>query len=239
MARPQPETVAPADSCWPGRRRAWGMGSCQEIEPRSVFVARLTRFRRHRAGRPKASAGPNRRGRCGPGVEPVGCCGSATFPMDPRRLRRCPDDEHPGAAGDRLAPQPHCRRRRARAGGRLPAAGRPRPEIRAGTKRLWVPYEAALVASGREQATDTWLRTQMARGTGPADHPLALSPRARQKRWDGRILPSLVGCKTVRLGLRRGIRPRGPHLIVADRSQPDRQHSPADRRGLYGDPRRS
>jgi acetolactate synthase-1/2/3 large subunit len=85
-----------------------------------------------------------------------------------------------------------------------------------------------------EQRRIPVLMNGMARGTVPADHPLAFS-RARSKALAEADVAVVVGVPMdFRLGF-GGVFGPETQLIVADRAQPDRDHPRPIAAGLYGD----
>ena len=205
----------------------WGMGSLQEID-HVPFVAPLTRF---------AATAPSAEAVSGLIDEALRATVGARsgvafidFPMD-HVFSVAADDGHPGALTDLPAPPRPDGDALERAAGLLAAAQR--PVIMAGTNVWWGHAEAALLRLA-EQRRIPVLMNGMARGTVPADHPLAFS-RARSKALGQADVAVVVGVPMdFRLGF-GGVFGQETQLIVADRSQPDRQHPRPIAAGLYGD----
>jgi thiamine pyrophosphate-dependent acetolactate synthase large subunit-like protein len=205
----------------------WGMGSLQEID-HVPFVAPLTRF---------AATAPSAEAVCGLVDDALRATVGAPsgvafidFPMD-HVFSVAADDGRPGALTDLPA--------QARADGdaldRAAAllAGARRPVIMAGTNVWWGHAEAALLQLA-EQRRIPVLMNGMARGTLPADHPVAFS-RARSKALGQADVALVVGVPMdFRLGF-GGVFGPETQLIVADRAQPDREHPRPVAAGLYGD----
>ncbi|MGH3561312.1 MAG: acetolactate synthase, partial [Mycobacterium sp.] len=107
------------------------------------------------------------------------------------------------------------------------------PVIMAGTNLWWGHAEAALLQLAEERRIPV-LMNGMARGTVPADHPLAFS-RARSKALGESDVAVVVGVPMdFRLGF-GGVFGDQTQLIVADRTEPDRAHPRPIAAGLYGD----
>jgi acetolactate synthase I/II/III large subunit len=105
--------------------------------------------------------------------------------------------------------------------------------IMAGTNVWWGHAEAALLRLAEERRIPV-LMNGMARGTVPADHPLSFS-RARSQALREADVAIVVGVPMdFRLGFGAVFGP-DTQLIVADRSQPERQHPRPIAAGLYGD----
>jgi acetolactate synthase-1/2/3 large subunit len=205
----------------------WGMGSLQEID-HVPFVAPLTRFA---ATAPSAEA-------VGALVDEalratVGASSGVAFidfPMD-HVFSVAADDGSPGALTELPAPALADGDALERAAGLLAAARR--PVIMAGTNVWWGHAEAALLRLAEQQRIPV-LMNGMARGTVPADHPLAFS-RARSKALAEADVAIVVGVPMdFRLGF-GGVFGPETQLIVADRAQPDRDHPRPIAAGLYGD----
>ena len=205
----------------------WGMGSLQEID-HLPFVAPLTRF---------AATAPSAEAVSGLIDEALrATVGERSgvafidFPMD-HVFSVATDDGHPGALAELPASPLPDGDALDRAAGLLAAAQR--PVIMAGTNVWWGHAEAALLRLA-EQRRIPVLMNGMARGTVPADHPLAFS-RARSKALGQADVAVVVGVPMdFRLGF-GGVFGQETQLIVADRSQPDRQHPRPIVAGLYGD----
>jgi acetolactate synthase-1/2/3 large subunit len=205
----------------------WGMGSLQEID-HVPFVAPLTRFA---ATAPSADA-------VGGLVDEalratVGAPSGVAFidfPMD-HVFSVAADDGSPGALTELPAPALADGDALERAAGLLAAARR--PVIMAGTNVWWGHAEAALLRLAERQRIPV-LMNGMARGTVPADHPLAFS-RARSKALAEADVAIVAGVPMdFRLGF-GGVFGPETQLIVADRAQPDRDHPRPIAAGLYGD----
>jgi acetolactate synthase I/II/III large subunit len=205
----------------------WGMGSLQEID-HVPFVAPLTRF---------AATAPSAEAVGGLVDEALRATVGAPsgvafidFPMD-HVFSVAADDGSPGALTDLPAPALADGDALERAAGLLAAARR--PVIMAGTNVWWGHAEAALLRLA-EQRRIPVLMNGMARGTVPADHPLAFS-RARSKALAEADVAIVVGVPMdFRLGF-GGVFGPETQLIVADRAQPDRDHPRPIAAGLYGD----
>jgi len=205
----------------------WGMGSLQEID-HVPFVAPLTRF---------AATAPSAEAVGGLVDEALRATVGAPsgvafidFPMD-HVFSVAADVGSPGALTDLPAPAPADGDTLERAAGLLAAARR--PVIMAGTNVWWGHAEAALLRLA-EQRRIPVLMNGMARGTVPADHPLAFS-RARSKALAEADVAIVVGVPMdFRLGF-GGVFGPETQLIAADRAQPDRDHPRPIAAGLYGD----
>jgi acetolactate synthase-1/2/3 large subunit len=205
----------------------WGMGSLQEID-HVPFVAPLTRF---------AATAPSADAVCGLVDEALRATVGAPsgvafidFPMD-HIFSVATDDGRPGALTDLPVPPLADGTALDRAAGLLAAARR--PVIMAGTNVWWDHAEAALLRLA-EQRRIPVLMNGMARGTVPADHPLAFS-RARSKALAEADVAVVVGVPMdFRLGF-GGVFGPETQLIVADRARPDRDHPRPIAAGLYGD----
>jgi acetolactate synthase-1/2/3 large subunit len=205
----------------------WGMGSLQEID-HVPFVAPLTRFAATAQSAAAVSGLVDDALRATVGA-PSGVA-FVDFPMD-HVFSVADDDCRPGALtnlpaafvpdGDALD----------RAADLLAAAQR--PVIMAGTNVWWGHAEAALLRLA-EQRRIPVLMNGMARGTVPADHPLAFS-RARSKALGEADVALVVGVPMdFRLGF-GNIFGRQTQLVVADRAEPDQEHPRPIAAGLYGD----
>jgi acetolactate synthase-1/2/3 large subunit len=205
----------------------WGMGSLQEID-HVPFVAPLTRF---------AATAPSAEAVGGLVDEALRATVGAPsgvafidFPMD-HIFSVAADDGSPGALTELPAPALADGDALERAAGLLAAARR--PVIMAGTNVWWGHAEAALLRLAEQQRIPV-LMNGMARGTVPADHPLAFS-RARSKALAEADVAIVVGVPMdFRLGF-GGVFGPETQLIVADRAQPDRDHPRPIAAGLYGD----
>jgi acetolactate synthase I/II/III large subunit len=205
----------------------WGMGSLQEID-HVPFVAPLTRFAATAPAAEAVSGLVDEALRATVGA-PSGVA-FIDFPMD-HVFSVAPDDGRPGALTDLPAPPVADGDALDRAAGLLAAARR--PVIMAGTNVWWGHAEVALLRLA-EQRRIPVLMNGMARGTVPADHPLAFS-RARSKALAGADVAVVVGVPMdFRLGF-GGVFGPETQLIVADRAQPDRDHPRPIAAGLYGD----
>jgi len=205
----------------------WGMGSLQEID-HVPFVAPLTRF---------AATAPSAEAVGGLVDEALRATVGAPsgvafidFPMD-HVFSVAADDGSPGALTELPAPALADGDALERAAGLLAAARR--PVIMAGTNVWWGHAEVALLRLAEQQRIPV-LMNGMARGTVPADHPLAFS-RARSKALAEADVAIVVGVPMdFRLGF-GGVFGPETQLIVADRAQPDRDHPRPIAAGLYGD----
>ncbi|HXO79788.1 MAG TPA: acetolactate synthase [Mycobacterium sp.] len=205
----------------------WGMGSLQEID-HVPFVAPLTRFAATAPSAEAVSGLIDDALRATVGA-PSGVA-FIDFPMDhvfsvaadtglPGVLTTSPEPSLPD--GDAVE----------RAVGLLGAAQR--PVIMAGTNVWWGHAEAALLRLAEERRIPV-LMNGMARGTVPADHPLAFS-RARSKALGEADVAVVIGVPMdFRLGF-GGVFGPDTQLIVADRVQPDRGHPRPVAAELYGD----
>jgi acetolactate synthase I/II/III large subunit len=203
------------------------MGSLQEID-HVPFVAPLTRFA---ATAPSAEAVS---GLIDDALRATVAAPSGVafidFPMD-HVFSVAADDAKPGALTDLPAPPAPDGAALDRATALL--AGAQRPVIMAGTNVWWGHAETALLRLA-EQRRIPVLMNGMARGTVPADHPLAFS-RARSKALGEADVALVVGVPMdFRLGF-GGVFGQQTQLIVADRVQPDRDHPRPIAAGLYGD----
>ncbi|MDA4107640.1 acetolactate synthase [Mycolicibacterium holsaticum] len=205
----------------------WGQGSLQEID-HVPFVAPLTRFAAT-AESPDA-VGPLIDEALRAAVGAPSGVAFVDFPMD-HVFSEARDDGGPGALAD------------------PPAAGDPdgdavdtavrllsgaqRPVIMAGTNVWWGHAETALLNLAEALGIPV-LTNGMARGTVPADHPLAFS-RARSKALGEADVALVIG---VPLDFRLGfgaVFGGETKLIVADRVAPERPHPREVAAGLYGD----
>ena len=205
----------------------WGMGSLQEID-HVPFVAPLTRFAATAPSAEAVNELVDEALRATVGA-PSGVA-FIDFPMD-HVFSAAADDGRPGALTDLPALPLADGDTLERAAGLLAAAQR--PVIMAGTNVWWGHAEAALLRLA-EQRRIPVLMNGMARGTVPADHPLAFS-RARSKALAEADVAVVVGVPMdFRLGF-GGVFGPETQLIVADRAQPDRDHPRPIAAGLYGD----
>jgi acetolactate synthase-1/2/3 large subunit len=205
----------------------WGMGSLQEID-HVPFVAPLTRFAATAPSAEAVSGLIDQALRATVGA-PSGVA-FLDFPMD-HVFSVAPDDRSPGALTDLPVPARPDDNAIDRAAGLLAAAQR--PVIMAGTNVWWGHAEAALLGLA-EQREIPVLMNGMARGTVPADHPMAFS-RARSKALAEADVALVVGVPMdFRLGFGK-VFGAETQLIVADRAQPDREHPRPIAAALYGD----
>jgi len=205
----------------------WGMGSLQEID-HVPFVAPLTRFAATAPSGEAVNGLIDQALRATVGA-PSGVA-FVDFPMD-HVFSVAADSRAPGALT--AAPAPSLPEGDAldRAVSLLATARR--PVIMAGTNVWWGHAEAALLRLA-EQRRIPVLMNGMARGTVPADHPLAFS-RARSKALGQADVAVVVGVPMdFRLGF-GAVFGQETQLIVADRTQPDREHPRPIAAGLYGD----
>ncbi|OBK81318.1 acetolactate synthase [Mycobacterium sp. 1164985.4] len=205
----------------------WGQGSLQEID-HVPFVAPLTRFAAT-ASSPDAVAGlVDDALRAAVGA-PSGVS-FVDFPMD-HVFSEATDTGAPGALsaptavvqadGDAVA-----------AALRLLSEAQ-RPVIMAGTNVWWGHAETALLNLADALRIPV-LMNGMARGTVPADHPLAFS-RARSKALQQADVALVIGVPMdFRLGF-GGVFGADTALITVDRVAPDRPHPREVAAGLYGD----
>lgn len=205
----------------------WGMGSLQEID-HVPFVAPLARFAATAQSAEDAGRLVDEALRAAVGA-PSGV-GFVDFPMD-HVFAVSEDDGRPGAltaAAPTAAPDGNALDR---AAGLLASARR--PVIMAGTNVWWGHAEAALLRLAEERRIPV-LMNGMARGVVPADHPLAFS-RARATALGEADVALVVGVPMdFRLGFGKvfGLQTQ---LVVADRSEPEREHPRPVAAGLYGD----
>ena len=205
----------------------WGMGSLQEID-HIPFVAPLTRFAATAPSAEAVSGLVDEALRATVGA-PSGVA-FIDFPMD-HVFSVAADAGHPGALTELPALPAADGDALDRATALLAAARR--PVIMAGTNVWWGHAEAALLRLA-EQRRIPVLMNGMARGTVPADHPLAFS-RARSKALAEADVAVVVGVPMdFRLGFGAVFGPE-TQLIVADRAKPDRDHPRPIAAGLYGD----
>ena len=205
----------------------WGMGSLQEID-HIPFVSPLTRF---------AATAPSADAVCGLIDEALRATVGAPsgvafidFPMD-HVFSVAADDGRPGALTTSPAPALADGDALDRAVELLASAQR--PVIMAGTNVWWGHAEAALLRLAEERRIPV-LMNGMARGTVPADHPLAFS-RARSQALGEADVAVVVGVPMdFRLGF-GAVFGQDTQLIVADRARPDRQPPRPIAAGLYGD----
>jgi len=205
----------------------WGMGSLQEID-HVPFVAPLTRFA---ATAPSAEAVS---GLIDDALRAtVGAPSGVAFidiPMD-HAFSFAADTGQPGALTTSPSPSLPDGDALDRAVSLLATAQR--PVIMAGTNVWWGHAEAALLRLAEERRIPV-LMNGMARGTVPADHPLAFS-RARSKALGEADVAIVIGVPMdFRLGF-GGVFGPDTQLIVADRVQPDRGHPRPVAAELYGD----
>src|SRR3984885_12005308 len=205
----------------------WGMGSLQEID-HVPFVAPLTRFAATAQSADAVSGLIDDALRATVGA-PSGVAFIA-FPMD-HVFSIAADTGKPGALT--TLPPPALAGGAALARGVSLLAGAQRPVIMAGTNVWWGHAEAALLRVA-EQRRIPVLMNGMARGTVPADHPLAFS-RARSKALGEADVAVVIGVPMdFRLGF-GGVFGQDTQLIVADRVRPDREHPRPVAAELYGD----
>lgn len=205
----------------------WGQGSLQEID-HVPFVAPLARFAATADSPDAAGKLIDDALRAAVGA-PSGVA-FVDFPMD-HVFGEATDSGAPGA----LTEPPVV----ARADGdALDTAVRllsqaQRPVVMAGTNVWWGRAEAALLNLA-EALRIPVLMNGMARGTVPADHPLAFS-RARSKALKEADVALVVGVPMdFRLGF-GGVFGAETTLIAADRVAPERPHPREVAAGLYGD----
>jgi acetolactate synthase I/II/III large subunit len=205
----------------------WGMGSLQEID-HVPFVAPLTRFAATAPSAEAVSGLIDDALRATVGA-PSGVA-FIDFPMD-HVFSVAADTGQPGALTTSPSPSLPNGDALDRAVSLLAAAQR--PVIMAGTNVWWGHAEAALLRLA-EQRRIPVLMNGMARGTVPADHPLAFS-RARSKALGEADVAVVVGVPMdFRLGF-GGVFGPDTQLIVADRVQPERDHPRPVAAELYGD----
>jgi len=205
----------------------WGMGSLQEID-HVPFVAPLARFA-------ATAESPDAIGqlvddalRAAVGA-PSGVA-FIDFPMD-HVFSMVADDPRPGALTD-MPPAPHANGAALERAVQLLARAT-RPVIMAGTGVWWGRGETALLDLA-EQRHIPVLMNGMARGTVPADHPLAFS-RVRGKALKEADVAVVVGVPMdFRLGFGGVFGPQ-TQIVVADRVEPERTHPRAVEAELYGD----
>ena len=205
----------------------WGLGSLQEID-HLPFVAPLTRFAATATSAEAVSGLIDDALRATVGA-PSGVA-FIDFPMD-HVFSVAADAGQPGALAAAGAPALPDGDALDRAVGLLAAAKR--PVIMAGTNVWWGHAEAALLRLA-EQRRIPVLMNGMARGTVPADHPLAFS-RARSKALGQADVAVVVGVPMdFRLAFGK-VFGQETQLIAADRARPDREHPRSIAAGLYGD----
>jgi acetolactate synthase-1/2/3 large subunit len=208
----------------------WGMGSLQEID-HVPFVAPLARFAATASSADAAGRLVDEALRAAV-TAPSGVA-FVDFPMD-HAFSMSQDSDiaaRPGALTDLpTAPTPDGDALD-RAAAMLAAARR--PVLMAGTNVWWGHAEAALLRLAEERQIPV-LMNGMARGTVPADHPLAFS-RARAKALGEADVALIVGVPMdFRLGF-GGVFGSHTQLVVADRVKPEREHPRPVAAGLYGD----
>lgn len=205
----------------------WGMGSLQEID-HVPFVAPLARFAATAQSAADAGLLVDEALRAAVGV-PSGV-GFVDFPMD-YVFSMSKDDGRPGAltvAPPATTPDGEALDRAAR----LLSAAR-RPVIMAGTNVWWGHAEAALLRLAEDRQIPV-LMNGMARGAVPADHAMAFS-RARTKALGEADVALVVGVPMdFRLGFGKVFGSQ-TQLVVADRTEPDREYPRPIAAGLYGD----
>nr|WP_090277321.1 acetolactate synthase [Mycolicibacterium komanii]CRL71641.1 thiamine pyrophosphate-dependent protein [Mycolicibacterium komanii] len=205
----------------------WGQGSLQEID-HVPFVAPLTRFAATASSADAVAGLVDDALRAAVGA-PSGVS-FVDFPMD-HVFSEATDTGAPGALskptsamqadGDAVA-----------AALRLLSEAR-RPVIMAGTNVWWGHAETALLNLADALRIPV-LMNGMARGTVPADHPLAFS-RARSKALQQADVALVIGVPMdFRLGFGSVFGP-DTALITVDRVAPDRPHPREVAAGLYGD----
>jgi acetolactate synthase-1/2/3 large subunit len=205
----------------------WGMGSLQEID-HVPFVAPLARF---------AATAQSADAVCGLVDEALRATVTAPsgvafvdFPMD-HVFSESEDDGRPGALTTLPSPPAPDGNAVQRVLDLL--AGAQRPVIMAGTNVWWGHAETALLRLV-EQRQIPVLMNGMARGTVPADHPMAFS-RARSKALREADVAVVLGVPMdFRLGF-GGVFGSDTQLIVVDRVEPERGHPRPIAAGLYGD----
>jgi acetolactate synthase-1/2/3 large subunit len=205
----------------------WGMGSLQEID-HLPFVSPLTRFAATAPSAEAVSGLIDEALRATVGA-PSGVA-FIDFPMD-HAFSVAADTGQPGALTTSPAPVLADGDALDRAVSLL--ANAERPVIMAGTNVWWGHAEGALLQLA-EQRRIPVLMNGMARGTVPADHPLAFS-RARSKALGEADVALVVGVPMdFRLGF-GAVFGQDTQLIVADRVEPERAHPRPIAAGLYGD----
>ena len=205
----------------------WGMGSLQEID-HLPFVSPLTRFAATAPSAEAVSGLIDEALRATVGA-PSGVA-FIDFPMD-HAFSVAADTGLPGALTTSPAPVLADGDALDRAVSVL--ANAQRPVIMAGTNVWWGHAEGALLRLA-EQRRIPVLMNGMARGTVPADHPLAFS-RARSKALREADVALVVGVPMdFRLGF-GAVFGQDTQLIVADRVRPEREHPRPIAAGLYGD----
>ena len=205
----------------------WGMGSLQEID-HVPFVAPLARFAATAQSADDAGRLVDEALRAAVGA-PSGV-GFVDFPMD-HAFSMAEDDNRPGALGDPAPGRVADAQALDRAASLLSAAKR--PVIMAGTNVWWGRAEAALLRLAEDRQIPV-LMNGMARGTVPADHPMAFS-RVRAKALGEADVALIVGVPMdFRLGFGK-VFGADTRLVVADRAEPAREHPRPVAAGLYGD----
>jgi acetolactate synthase I/II/III large subunit len=208
----------------------WGMGSLQEID-HVPFVKPLARFAATAQSADAAGRLVDEALRAAVGA-PSGV-GFVDFPMDHvfSQSSVSDDDSRPGALTEPPASPAADPEALDRASEVL--SGARRPVIMAGTNVWWGRGEAALLRLA-EQRQIPVLMNGMARGTVPADHPLAFS-RVRAKALGEADVAVVIGVPMdFRLGFGKVFGPQ-TQLIVADRAAPDREPPRPVAAALYGD----
>lgn len=205
----------------------WGMGSLQEID-HVPFVAPLTRFAATAQSAEDAGRLVDEALLAAVGA-PSGVS-FVDFPMD-HAFSMAPDDGRPGALRDERATIMADGAALDRVADLLASAQR--PVIMAGTNVWWGHAEAALLRLAEELRIPV-LMNGMARGVVPADHPLAFS-RVRSKALKEADVALIVGVPMdFRLGF-GGVFGAQTQLVVADRTEPQREHPRPITAELYGD----
>ncbi len=208
----------------------WGMGSLQEID-HVPFVAPLARFAATAQSADDAGRLVDEALRAA--VSAPSGVGFVDFPMD--HVFSPSSDPDVGARPGALTGLPAAPKPDGEALDRVSAllSAAQRPVIMAGTNVWWGHAEVALLHVAEERQIPV-LMNGMARGTVPADHPLAFS-RARAKALGEADLALIVGVPMdFRLGFGKVFGPQ-TQLVVVDRAEPDRQHPRPVTAGLYGD----
>ena len=205
----------------------WGMGSLQEID-HVPFVAPLARFAATAQSAQDSGRLVDEALRAA--VRAPSGVGFVDFPMD-HVFSMSEDDDRPGALSDLPAGPAADGAALDRAAGLLSAAKR--PVIMAGTNVWWGHGEAALLRLADERRIPV-LMNGMARGSVPADHPLAFS-RVRGKALGEADVALIVGVPMdFRLGF-GAVFGSQTRLVVADRAEPERKHPRPVEAELYGE----
>ncbi|MDI3315794.1 MAG: acetolactate synthase [Mycobacterium sp.] len=205
----------------------WGMGSLQEID-HVAFVSPVARFAA--TAQSAGDAGRLVDEALRAAVTAPSGVAFVDFPLD-HVFSLCDADPRPGALTG-PAPAPAADEDALDRAASLLARAR-RPVVMAGTNVWWGRAEAALLRLA-EQRQIPVLMNGMARGTVPADHELAFS-RVRAKALGQADVALVVGVPMdFRLGF-GGVFGSQTQLIVADRTQPAREHPRPVAAGLYGD----